>query len=326
MKSLARICLLLVIILVVVSAYLRLHESGIGCPDWPACYGLIGESPDSTTANIAQSAYQRIVAESDAPLAWAAPLHRLVASLLGLAILLLAGLAAKARKHRVVSLALLGLTVFLAIIGIRSGSLHNPAIVMGNLVGGFLMLGLLGWLVFRLGPGSAHYTQTRIGHIRPLVLVALFMLSVQIMLGGLTSANFAATSCRTLPDCHGAWFPDATIYTALKLNATREVTESGIAVGGPERIAIHIAHRLGAVLTTLAILATAIGGIMGTGGTQKVAWGLLVLLLAEFGIGIASVMSDLPIGLAVAHNWLAGLLLLVLLKMLALSRERWIPD
>ncbi len=323
MNKLARISLLLVIVLVVISAYLRLHHSGIGCPNWPACYGLIGQAPTDTTASVAENAYRRIVAQSDAPLAWATPLHRLVASVLGLAITLLVVMAFKARRHRVITLVLLALTIFLAVIGIWSGSLHNPAVVMGNLVGGFTMLGLLGWLVFRFEPGAARYTRTRIRNVRPLVLLALFMLGFQIILGGLTSANFAATSCPTLPDCNGAWFPDATIYSAFKLNEAREVTSSGIAVGGLERIAIHLAHRVGAVLTTLAIIAAAIAGIMATAATRKTAYFVLLLLVGELGIGVAAILTDLPIGLAVAHNWLAGLLLLVMLKLLALSRETW---
>lgn len=325
MKKLARTSLVLVILLVVVSAYLRLHDSGIGCPDWPACYGLIGEAPEAVESPV-ESAYQRIVAESDAPLAWAAPLHRLVASLLGIAVLLMFGLSLAVRKHRLLTLSLLALTVFLAVIGLRSGGLHHPGIVMANLGGGFLMLGLLGWLVFRLDPGSPNYTLTRIQRIRPLTLTALFFLGLQILLGGLTSANFAATSCQTIPDCHGAWFPDATIYTALKIGAPHEITASGMAVGGMERIAIHLAHRLGAVLTVAAVIAAAIAGLMATGNTRRTAIVILVLLLAEFGIGVASVMTGLPITLAVAHNWLAALLLLALLKLLALGQERWIPD
>jgi cytochrome c oxidase assembly protein subunit 15 len=325
MKGLARISLVLVIVLVVVSAYLRLHDSGIGCPDWPACYGMIGAAPEEA-AGAVESAYARIVAESDAPLAWAAPLHRLVASLLGIAVLALVGISLKTGRHRALTLMLLALTVFLAWIGLRSGGLHHPGIVMANLGGGFLMVGLLGWLVFRLDPGSARYTQTRIRLIRPLTILALALLGLQITLGGLTSANFGATACQTIPDCHGAWFPDATIYSAFKLNAPHELTESGLAVGGLERIAIHLAHRVGAVLAALAAIAAAISGIMATGATQRVAIVILVLLLAEFGIGVASVMTGLPITLAVAHNWLAALLLLALLKLLALGRERWAPD
>ncbi len=213
-----------------------------------------------------------------------------------------------------------------ALIGIRSGGLHGSAIVMGNMLGGFTMLGLLGWLVFRHEPGSANHTQTRIEHIRPHVLAALFLLGLQIILGGLTSANFAAASCQTLPDCHGIWFPDGTIYSAFKLNVTREVTSAGIATGGPERIAIHLAHRWGAALSFLAILIAAIAGIRGTYETRKVALIALFILAIEFALGVASVMGGIPITIAVAHNWVAGLLLLALLKLLALSRVRWVPD
>lgn len=326
MKTLARVSLLLVIVLVAVSAYLRLHEAGIGCPDWPACYGLIGQVEEAETSSAAESAYARIVAESDAPLAWAAPLHRLVASLLGLCIVFLNLLAFRHRKHRSISFGLLALTVFLAVIGIRSGALHHPAIVMSNLLGGFTMLGLLGWLVFRMDPGSAHYTATRIRHVRPLVITALAILGFQIVLGGYTSANFAATACQTVPHCDGNWFPDATIYSALKLNESHEISAEGIALGGMERKAIHMAHRWGAVLVSIAILAAALAGINGTGQTQKVAFVVLSLLGVEFALGMASVMTGLPIALAVAHNWVAGLLLLSLLKLLALSEERWIPD
>jgi cytochrome c oxidase assembly protein subunit 15 len=325
MRNLARFSLLLVIVLVVVSAYLRLHESGIGCPDWPACYGRIGQPPSQSTAGVAQDAYQRIVAESDAPLAWAAPLHRVVASVLGLAILMLNFLALRAGKFRLVALALLALTVFLALIGIRSGSLHNPAVVMGNLAGGFCMLGLLGWLVFRLEPGAPRHTETRISHMRGLILGAIVVLCLQILLGGLTSANFAATACQTLPDCQGGWIPDATIYSAFKLNEPHEVDAAGVAVGGLERIAIHRAHRVLSVLTLIFVIAAGVSALVNITAMRKAAAFTLVVLTAEFGVGIAAVLTELPIGLAVAHNWLAGLLLLGLLKLLAVSSERLAP-
>jgi cytochrome c oxidase assembly protein subunit 15 len=325
MTALARISLLLVIILVVVSAYLRLHASGIGCPDWPACYGHIGAAPEETIG-VAESAYQRIVAESDAPLAWAAPLHRLVASLLGLAIVLLTVLAFRARQHRIITLALLALTVLLAVLGLRSGNLYHPAIVMGNLVGGFTMLGLLGWLVFRLQPGGARYTETRIRHLRPALLVALFCLGLQIVLGGLTSANFAATACASFPDCNGQWFPDATIYSALRIDRPHEINAQGFAVGSYERPAIHQAHRLGAVLATLAVLVVVFSAFyQSTGGLRGLAVAAGLLVLIEFGVGVAAILFGVPIALAVSHNWIAGLLLLVLLKMSALSQERWSP-
>ncbi|NIP19028.1 MAG: heme A synthase [Xanthomonadales bacterium] len=322
MRNLARLSLLLVIVLVVVSAYLRLFESGIGCPDWPECYGRIGPPPAASDAGMAENAYRRIVERSDAPLAWASPLHRLVASLLGLAVLGLNLQALRARKHRLVCLALLALTVFLAWLGLRSGGLHHPAVVMGNLVGGFAMLGLLGWLVFCLDPGAPRYTETRIEHIKPLTVAAIVVLCLQILLGGLTSANFAANACQTLPHCQGGWLPDATLLGAFNVSDPHEISETGHAVGSFERVAIHRAHRLGAVLTLVFVLAAAINAALNIEVIRKAGVFILVVLGAQFVVGIASVMTGLPIALAVAHNGLSGLLLLGLLKLLAVSRVR----
>ncbi|NNE05189.1 MAG: hypothetical protein HKN15_05635 [Xanthomonadales bacterium] len=324
MRALARLSLILVLVLVAVSAYLRLHDSGIGCADFPACYALIGEQP-KPAASTAENAYQRIVAESDAPLAWAAPLHRLVASLLGLAVLALNVLAFKNRQRRLICLALLALTVFLAVIGLKSGGLHHPAIVLGNLVGGFLLLGLLGWLVYGFSLGAARYMETRIRHLRPLLLAALVALGLQILIGGLTSANFAATACQTFPTCNGAWLPDATLYTALRIDEPHEIDARGYAVGGPERVSVHQAHRIMGIVAFMFIFAAAVAAIQATEAHRKWGIALLVLLLLEFSAGIASVLTGLPIMLAVSHNWLAALLLLVLLKLLAISREKWWP-
>lgn len=323
MRALAGFSLLLVVLLVSLSAYLRLAHSGIGCADWPACYGHIGVpapglqsagDPPSAAGNI----YQRLVERSGQSMAWATPAHRLIASVLGLAILFLNLLAWKQRRHRLIALALLALTVWLAVLGIRSGSLHDPAVVMGNLGGGFAMLGLIGWLRFRLDSTLS----AGAGRVPTVVLVgAVILLAGQILLGGFTSANFAATACTTLPDCHGGWLPGPGLGEALDLTRHHEVTPSGQAVGGPERIAIHRAHRLGAIAAALAALAVGIW-VLRTGGSRVAGWLVIGLAAAEFTVGIASVRLDLPILLAVAHNWLAALLLLALVWLFAQSRVR----
>jgi len=300
--------LLLVMVLVSLSAYLRLSHSGIGCADWPACYGKIGDLPAVSQTISSENAYQRIVAEASQPLAWATPLHRLVASVLGLLIVLLVVLSLKLKRDRLISLVLLGLTVFLALLGIKSGGLHSPAVVMGNLSGGFLMLGLLGWMLFKDSGGNDQAQQQA---SLPGVLVVT-----------LTSANFAATSCLTLPDCHGAWLPGSEIWKAMDLSRHHEVTSMGQAIGGQERIDIHIAHRLGAVVTTLMVLAVGFMAWSVGGRLRKAGAIALILVTAEISIGITAISSDLPIQLAVAHNWVAGLLLLVLLKITALSQGK----
>ena len=318
MNGLAKTSLLLVIVLVSLSAYLRLAHSGIGCADWPACYGQIGEPPSLSQPVSPQDAYQKMGEEANQPMAWATPLHRLVASVLGLLVFFLMYFSLRQKRQRLISFALLALTVFLAVLGIRSGSLHSPAVVMGNLVGGFAMLGLLGWMVF--SPSDSEPRVDRNTSVRNLVIVAIAALCLQIFLGGLTSANFAATSCRTLPDCHGSWLPGSALIKAMDLSRKHEVTSMGQAIGGEERLAIHKTHRLGAVLTFTLVLIAAIVALWADRRYRLVGIVILVLLNIEFAVGVTAILTSLPIGLAVAHNWLAGLLLLALLKLLVISR------
>lgn len=325
MNGLAKISLLLVILLVSLSAYLRLAHSGIGCADWPECYGHIGQPASVSEPAAPGNAYQRMVEQANQPLAWATPLHRLVASVLGLLIASLAFIAFRRNQQRIIALALLGLAVFLAVLGIRSGSLHNPAVVMGNLAGGFSMLGLLGWMVFSPVSKAQHEAQDydvqgKAGAAKYMTILAIMALSMQIVLGGLTSANFAATSCQTLPDCHGSWLPGSALLTAFDLSRRHEVTPMGQAIGGQERLAIHKAHRIGAAITLVLILLTAVSALRTEARYRTTAIVILALVTLEFSVGIAAILSSLPIGLAVAHNWLAGLILLALLKLLALSR------
>ena len=318
MKTPTGTSLILVILLVSLSAYLRLVHSGIGCSDWPQCYGRIGLPATSEQHTAGATPYQQILDSTAQPLAWATPLHRLVASVLGLLVIALNLVALRQRKHRVVTLALLALTVFLAILGIQSGGLHQPAVIMGNLAGGFTLLGLLGWLWFSMSP-PANGKAVKAGSA--MTGIAIVLLCFQVLLGGFTSANFAATSCRTLPDCHGSWWPGPDLAVALDLTRIHTVTPSGQAIGGPEQIAIHKAHRLGALLATVVILLPSAIAIRSGGKQGKVATIILLLVVLEFTVGVASVLSGLPIGLAVAHNWLAALLLLALLKLLSLHRQ-----
>lgn len=312
MKVLSWISLALVVLLVSLSAYLRLAHSGIGCSEWPECYGRIGEPPAVSTPETTADAYRKLVRTSEKSLAWATPLHRLVASILGLSVCVLFAAAIWRRSHRLLTGTLLALTVWLALLGIRSGSLHDPAVVIGNLAGGFIMLGLLGWLVFTLGPREKAPRRVTIA-----AGVATALLAIQVMLGGLTSANFAASACRTLPDCHGSWWPGKDLGRALDLGRVHEVTAEGQAVGGPERIAIHKAHRLGAAVTLMAALIAAVVAWRALPRLRTTAVIVAGLALTEFGLGIAAILAQLPITLAVLHNWLAAILLLSVLKLVA---------
>ncbi len=316
MSKIATTALVLVIVLVSLSAYLRLDHSGIGCSAWPACYGNIG-LPEAATPTV-DDAYQRLLEEASQPLSWATPVHRLVASILGLTILALCLTSLRLRKDRAISFGLLALTVFLAWLGIRSTSLHDPAVVMGNLGGGFAMLGLLGWLVFRNEPPPTPEKMN--STLRVASTIAIVVLGTQILMGGLTSANFAASACQTIPDCHGSWLPGPNLATAFDLSREHQIGETGVVLGGPERADIHKLHRLVAVLTVLSVIVAAVLAIRAHSDLRVVGSIVLSLVLVEFAVGVSAILTDIPIAVAVAHNWLAGILLLALLKMQAESQ------
>ena len=314
MKQLVITSLLLVIMLVSVSAYLRLDNSGIGCAGWPSCYGLIGD-PELTEPTVG-STYERLAEEAQQPLSWATPVHRLVASVLGLTVLGIALLSIPAKRDRFISFAMLGLTVFLAWLGIYSGGLHSPGVVMGNLAGGFTLLGLLGWMTFRNAKPRANAPNVT----KTWTTAALVWLMVQLMTGGLTSANFAASACQTLPDCHGSYLPGDQWSKAFDISRSHEIGPTGLALGGSERADIHKLHRISAVITALAIFMAGFSALRAKLGWNAVL--VLALVAAEFSVGIAAILTDLPIGIAVAHNWLAAMLLLALLRLYALCNNR----
>jgi cytochrome c oxidase assembly protein subunit 15 len=178
------------------------------------------------------------------------------------------------------------------------------------------MLGLLAWLTFRDAKPRANAPAA----LRTWVLLSLTVLCVQIALGGLTSANFAASACQTLPDCHGSYLPGADLATAFDLGRQHVIGPTGLALGGAERADIHKLHRLGAAATTALILFT--GVLAFRAGLKNAAYVVLLLVAAEFSVGIAAILSQLPINVAVAHNWLAAMLLLSLLRLLALCNNR----
>ncbi len=320
LQSLVIVSLVLVAALVVLSAYIRLDHAGLGCVDWPACYGRIGSleaHPTGHSTADTVSTYEQLTNERRAPRNWAMAAHRLIASLLGVAILAL-NFASLARRRKgapiLIPLLLLALTLFLAVLGNWSGGLHRPAVVLGNLIGGFGMLVLLWlmWLRTRNHSGG-NYKTSRTLHVWS--SVGLLVLSAQILLGSLTSANFAALACTGFPDCNGAWLPGPAITTAFDILRVLPVNATGVVSGGAETQAIHTAHRLGAWIS-LAILGwTALLAIRAGGGYRVSGITVLLLLLAEILIGISAVFSGIPIALATAHNALAALLLLSLISL-----------
>ncbi len=320
---------LLAFCVVLMGAYVRLSDAGLGCPDWPGCYGQlvvpqsaeIVSAPDSDFANPLHRGK-----------AWKEMIHRYLAGTLGLLILVLALMAW--RNHRdpeqplwLPSL-LLGLVIFQGALGMWTVTLLvKPAIVTAHLLGGFATFALLLLLALRLRIGPLLATLSIAPGLRRLILLGLVVLILQITLGGWTSTNYAALGCSDFPRCYAdQWWPVMdfseafTLWRGLGINYEFGVLENDA------RSAIHMTHRIGALVTLLVIgwlawrliIQTAVPPLRRLGGL------LLLLLATQITLGITNVLAHLPLAVAVGHNGIAALLLAMLatLTWLGLRDER----
>lgn len=276
---------ILVLLVVLLSAYARLRQTGLSCADWPACYGVLGASA--------------------AP-AWTAVLHRLAATLLGLVVFAMAYLAWRRRKterQMAIPLALLVITLLLAALGLVTPVPTKPWVTLANLLGGMAMLALLWKLVAPHAPAPLPAT-----HLRPWAALGIMVVAGQIALGAWVSANVAATACPALPGCGSDW--TAAGWTAA-FHPLRElaVTETGRLLAGEEARIIHMVHRLGALVTVLIIGGLGLAAVRVGGVVRICGLVLLGLLLVPATLGAGLVLFDLPLWMAVAHNAAAALLL-----------------
>lgn len=308
----------LAFLVIVLGAYVRLSHAGLGCPDWPGCYGQLVMPLDKVEAeSIAHEYTDRPVEHAKA---WKEMVHRYAAGTLGLLILFLAIVCWRDRKNRnrpvVTTTLLLLLVVFQALLGMWTVTLLlKPVIVLGHLLGGMTILCLLFWLLLR---------QLRHAEIKTInspfrywLYIALVVVVLQITLGGWTSSNYAALACPDIPTCQGSWWPDMDFKEGFRIWRGLGVDYEGGVLTGEARTAIHMSHRLGAILVLLIVGALAILAIRNqdrsVSSTGKL---LLVLLCLQLGLGITNVMHFLPLPVAVAHNGTAALLLLCLLTLI----------
>jgi len=216
----------------------------------------------------------------------------------------------------------LAVIIFQALLGMWTVTwLLKPIVVMGHLMGGLLTFSLLTWIAWRAT--AIPLRSANAGTLRRLLVIGLALLGVQIALGGWTSANYAALACGTdFPKCAGAWWPAHDFREGFVLWRGIGVDYEGGVLDNEARVAIQLAHRLMAVVVFGHLLALAIRLLRGPGLRG---WGslLLVLLLAQVGLGIANVVLSLPLHVAVLHSAGAVALLFVLVTLLARLRP---PD
>jgi len=331
-RSLALAGLLLCFTVVVLGAYVRLTAAGLGCPDWPGCYGHATPLGAQASAS-AQAAFPLKLL--DVGKAWREMIHRYAASTLGLIIIVITVLAFTTRRARLVSLplavALLATVVFQGVLGMLTVTWQlKPLIVTGHLVFGLTTLGLLWWLWLTLprnswgnksNPRGAALSATTAQAARVawrLALIGLIALTIQIALGGWTSSNYAAIACPDFPKCQNAWWPQTDYEDAFVLWHGLGINYEGGVLENPARVAIHLTHRMGALIATLTLSLAALTVL-----TRRVlakfalpAGLVLAALLLQLTIGVSMVLRGFPLQLATAHTAGAALLLLSVLALL----------
>ena len=303
-RAIALLALYVALVVVPLGAYVRLSDAGLGCPDWPGCYGkLIGvpEHPDEHA--VAAQAFPDKPVETGK--AWKEMIHRYVAGTLGLLVFAACFLAWRRRPLTSVTLAVV--IVFQALLGMWTVTLLlKPVIVTAHLLGGMAVVALL-TLLAMTEPGTGR-------RIAPhgaagIAMFALVLLVVQIALGGWVSSNYAALICPDFPVCRGEWVPEMDFGHAFTFLRELGQTGDGDPLSVAAMTAIHWAHRLGALLVTLAVGALILR-LASARDWQPWAFVLGLLLALQVGLGIANVLLSLPLPLAVAHNFGAALLLL----------------
>ena len=326
-------------------AYVRLSDAGLGCPDWPGCYGHLIGVPDAPHEMAA--AEQRF---PDQPVetakAWKEMVHRYLAGILGL---LIAAIAFLSWRHRhammqspALPTALLGVVAFQAALGMWTVTLLlKPAIVTAHLLGGMATLALLLWLLHssaasrhtgerdrsecrarypvsesnRLSENLfAHRHDALTGSLRTHAALALLAVIAQIVLGGWVSTNYAALACTDFPTCNGTWLPEMDFSHAYRIVRELGQTADGEPLSYAALTAIHWTHRVGALVVTLVVGSLA-ARLLASPVWRR--WGSLLglALLAQITLGISAVLLFLPLPVAVAHNTGAAVLLSITLAL-----------
>ncbi|WP_394244442.1 COX15/CtaA family protein [Vibrio astriarenae] len=315
--NLVRLTLYLAIVVIALGAYTRLSDAGLGCPDWPGCYGKLLVPQSQEDIVLANQAYPERAVEPYK--AWLEMIHRYVAGSLGL---LIAWITVRCWKERTVSRVLptfiAGLVIFQALLGMWTVTLKLlPVIVMAHLLGGFTLLASLFLLYWKLShPPVPHGLQRLIGEsnhgLKSIAAIALVIVILQVMLGGWTSSNYAALVCTRLPICEGQWWTMLDFSGAFDwLQAGHDNYEFGV-LGYESRMTIHVVHRIGAMVTTLCLVLL-IAKCWRWASLKSEAMLVALVLTLQLCLGIANVVFHLPLWVAVAHNLGAASLLVAVL-------------
>ena len=309
------VTMLLAFVVIVLGAYVRLSDAGLGCPDWPGCYGILLGVPESTSDIAkANSEFSRAV---EVGKAWKEMIHRYVAGMLGILVLIISFKLLKrdssGNRRVLLGTSLAALLIFQALLGMWTVTLQlKPLFVVGHLIGGFTLFCLLGWQWLR----SLSFSSLRNVHIpdqlTALSVLAIVVVSIQVVLGGWVSSNYAALACVDFPTCQQQWWPAMDFKSAFVLWRGLGVDYEFGVLDHPARVAIHVTHRIGALVTALVVLYYAAriwSQAYQSVSLRNISLVILFTLIAQIGLGVMNVVFHLPLTTAVLHNGVALLLL-----------------
>lgn len=317
-KYLVYLTFLLSLCVIALGAYTRLTEAGLGCPDWPGCYGFATVPQTSEQQLQAQAMFPDSPVEADK--AWNEMFHRYAAGTLGGLIAIINWVAWRRRNTpRGLPALLLGTVVFQAVLGMWTVTMAlMPVVVMGHLLGGFTTVALLFLLALRVRrrearivsqiyrPSSSH----SLTGASLLAAVALAVTVGQVALGGWTAANYAAAVCTQLPICEVDWQQHFELSAFNPIQPEHDSYQYGV-LNFPQRVSIHVAHRLGAAITTLVLLVL-IWRLWQSALLRRLAVAVGGVLLIQLSLGITNIVASLPLMVAVGHNLVGAVLLLTL--------------
>ena len=318
---------------ITLGAYVRLSHAGLGCPDWPGCYGyLVGVPDNSIEIANAENSFQGSYV--DIGKAWKEMIHRYIAGALGIFIFILSFIFYKNNTNKLFKLSLLVsiLVVVQAMLGMLTVTLQlQPLIVMMHLMGGLTIITLL-WLIFLRYNKNNYFNESqsfpnisvkRIKNLSVLGYITLIVLVIQIMLGGWTSTNYAALACADFPKCNASWWPQMDFYNAFMIELATDLNYEFGRLDSPARVAIHFTHRIWAIVAAamLVILSITSYKTIKISYQKIISLCLVLFLFIQVTLGILNIKMGLPIYVAVAHNGNAAILLMCLVTQLYLIRN-----
>ncbi|MFM1824814.1 MAG: hypothetical protein RI888_401 [Pseudomonadota bacterium] len=298
--------------LVVLGAYVRLSDAGLGCPDWPGCFGTLSVPESQSAIENAELNFPTQRVETDK--AWKEMIHRYVAGFLGIMIFLIGIISYKNKRvlkvNPIVPYSIVILVIFQALLGMWTVTLLlKPIVVSAHLIGGMTTLGLLTFVTHRYW-GKIQANTLKSAHEIFLVRFSLFILFVQIFLGGWTSTNYAGLACTDFPTCHGTLVPSLNFKDAFDI--FRDLGK--LSDGSPLPLAvfetIQWVHRVGALVTWLFFIYLA-SVILKYKTMRNLGYVLVFVITAQFIVGVANLLLHLPTVLAVMHTFGAASLVVL---------------